>query len=219
MKRYHLPSIVAFFLLSGSVPALATHPCTSPLILDLDGDHRIATTGLSRSVSFDVNGDGELEEIGWTSEYYEEAFLWMDSNRNHAVDSGRELFGNATLLPDGTSAEHGFEALAAWDEPAQGGNGDGLISHRDRVWPRLRLWIDRNHDAVSQRDEIATLPSRGIRGLGLEYRQISREGGNLNVHFLEGTFVKRVEVLGETYERFELMEDVLFTFRADSHEH
>jgi hypothetical protein len=197
------------------MPARATHPCTSPLILDLDGDHRIATTGLSRSVLFDVNADGELEEIGWTSEYYEEAFLWMDSNHNRAVDSGRELFGNATLLPDGTTAESGFEALAVWDDPAQGGNGDGLISHLDRVWSRLRLWIDRNHDASTQSDEIATLPSRGIRALGLDFRRINRPGGNLNVHFLEGSFVKRVEVLGESHERFELMEDVLFTFRVD----
>lgn len=210
-------SILAAVLFALISPAWsgAHHPCTSPLILDLDGDGQISTTGLPRSVRFDINADGELEEIGWTSEYDEEGFLWLDLNGNGRVDDGSELFGDATSLPDGTRAAHGFEALAMWDSRALGGNEDGLISHHDRVWPRLRLWIDRNHDAVSQKDEIATLADHEVRALGLDYEETNRLSGNLNRHLLTGAFIKPVEIFGERYERFELMEDILFVYRAD----
>jgi len=211
-KRQSL--FVAFNLaLIASTPALASHPCSSPLILDLDGDGLIATTGLWRSVFFDINGDGVAEEIGWTSEYYQDAFLWLDRNDNRVVDNGRELFGNATLLADGTLAANGFEALAVWDTASLGGNEDGFLSEEDLVWRRLRLWVDRNHDGVSQPDEILTLPSQRIRAIGLEYEKINRGSGNLNVHLLKGGFVKPVEIYGESFNRLELMEDVLFIFR------
>jgi hypothetical protein len=36
------------------------------------------------------------------------------------------------------------------DDPAYGGNGDGAITHHDHIWTRLRLWVDRNHDALVQ---------------------------------------------------------------------
>ncbi len=211
--------VSALLALACTTPSFASHPCTSPLILDLDGDGRIATTGLSRSVRFDINADGHMEDIGWTSEYHEEAFLWLDLNGNRMVDSGRELFGNATVLPDETLAKHGFEALAAWDSEALGGNKDNVISSKDRVWDRLRLWVDRNHDARAQREEVHTLPSRGVQALGLSYRKLNRLSGNSNLHALEGYFVMETSVLGETYERFGLMEDLIFAFHFEDHDH
>lgn len=209
----------ALLVLAWATPSFASHPCTSPLILDLDGDGRIATTGLSRPVRFDINADGNLEEIGWTSEYHEEAFLWLDLNENRMVDSGRELFGNATVLPDETLAAHGFEALAAWDAEALGGNKDNVISAKDRVWDRLRLWVDRNHDARAQGEEVHSLPSRGVRALGLTYRKLNQLSGNSNLHALKGYFVMETGVLGEPYDRFGLMEDLIFIFREEDHKH
>jgi hypothetical protein len=41
----------------------------------------------------------------------------------------------------------------------------------DAVWPKLRIWIDRNHDGISQPDELYTLPSLGITSLGLSYTE------------------------------------------------
>lgn len=38
-----------------------------------------------------------------------------DRNGNGAIDSGRELFGDETLLADGKKAAHGFAALAELD--------------------------------------------------------------------------------------------------------
>lgn len=205
--------VLSFLLLA--VDALhADHPCSTPLVLDMNGDGRISTTGLSNSVLFDIDGDGELDQIGWLHGK-RDAFLWLDINGNRTVDDGRELFGNSTLLPDGTPAAHGFAALAVWDTPELGGDGDGVLTHKDAVWHRLRLWIDANHDAVSQRPEISTLPAEGVRAIGLDFERLDRTSGNGNLHLLGGQFVKRVEILGQEFERFEVIEDILFVVRSE----
>jgi hypothetical protein len=69
--------------------------------------------------------------------------------------------------PDGDYYRNGFQALATYDLSENGGNGDNEIDEADAVWERLRLWVDRNHDAVSDATEISPLPRRGIVRLGL----------------------------------------------------
>jgi hypothetical protein len=58
-----------------------------------------------------------------------------------------------------------------WDLwlPSNGGNGDGILDARDAIWPSLRLWIDYNHDGISQPWEIFTLQDKGIVAIGLDY--------------------------------------------------
>jgi hypothetical protein len=100
-------------------------------------------------------------------------------------------------MPDGTKARHGYEALAAYDDPAYGGNGDGTITHGDRIWPRLWIWVDRNHDALVTSDENYTLASVGIvaislawRGSGPDQNYGADENGNL--HLLKGKYSRRI---------------------------
>lgn len=45
--------------------AYANHPCSSPLILDLEHEG-VLTTSLAYPVEFDINSDGEMNRIGWT---------------------------------------------------------------------------------------------------------------------------------------------------------
>jgi hypothetical protein len=61
----------------------------------------------------------------------------------------------------------GFEALRRFDQPGEGGNGDGKIDAQDAVYSKLLIWIDANHDGVSQPGELFSLAQLGITSISL----------------------------------------------------
>jgi hypothetical protein len=184
-----VPLFIFAVLISGK-PLAASNPtcdypydCT-PILIDLENDG-IHLTGIDDPVRFDIDANGTPDLISWTDRG--DGFLVLDRNGNGLIDDGGELFGNSTLLVDGTRALNGYEALAELDSSFLGGNQDHVIDSRDGAFGLLQLWTDRNHDGISQPEELQTLAEAGIRRIGLDYWRSHRTDRHGNRFVFFGT--------------------------------
>ena len=150
-------------------------PCentASPILLSF-GDQRLDLTDLEGGVRFDLDADGEAERVAWTAAGAEDGFLVLDRDGDGRISSGAELFGDRT--PQWPSDQrNGFAALALFDLPANGGDGDGRITPSDAIFASLSVWTDRNHDGRSAADELASLDEVAIEAVELDYHEVAR---------------------------------------------
>ncbi len=56
-----------------------------------------------------------------------------------------------------------------------------------KAWNQLRLWVDANHDGVSQSDEQHTLGFMGVRRISLRYKESRRVDEYGNEFFYKAT--------------------------------
>lgn len=114
-----------------------------------------------------------------------------DLNSNGTIDSGRELFGDNTILQNGPNAgqtaANGFEALADLDMDANG-VADGKFDSNDVAYASVKLWKDLNQDGISQTDELFTFEQLGVAGINVSGTASNVELGGGNTQTFSGSF-------------------------------
>ncbi len=184
----------------------------SPVLISLVenapfGSDAFPLTTLAGGITFALTDNPAfMYPVSWTVKNSQVAFVvHLPSNYVPGFAStfdGADLFGNFTPQPPPTKGHpaNGYAALLVWDQPENGGNGDGRISLEDEAVQRgiapggIVLWIDENHDGIAQPEEIHTLRQKGIKSIdAAQYHESNWVDGAGNqfrytapVHFTSG---------------------------------
>jgi len=156
----------------------------SPILIDVTGHGFHLTDPNTNCVLFDLQNDGNPGCFSWPRADSGNAWLVYDRDNDNKVDSGAELFGDFTPHSDGDylpqkwpkpNPGNGFVALMWFDQKEQGGNGDLVIDARDKIWPKLKLWIDKHctkhpgQVCSARKNELHSLDEFGIHSLSVVY--------------------------------------------------
>jgi hypothetical protein len=160
-----------------AITCLAKHnpPLPTPIIIDIGGDGYHLSL-LKDGVPFNFYGDG-MRLTSWPEMGALNAFLVLP-DENGMVPTAKQMFGNQAGFPNG------FLQLAQYD-----GNGDGQINAQDQIWSILRVWVDANHDGISQPGELHTLDEYHFDSFLLKYKRTPYVDENGNAFGLKGTLI------------------------------
>ena len=168
----------------------------SIFVFDMANNGMQLTTAAD-GVIFDMDGTGSPVRVGWTSAGSDDAFIFLDTNGNNQVDSGRELLGNGIRRKNGervVSADDALVEIQGHVRPASGRMPPelqhiGSVDGDDEVFGRLRVWRDMNHDGRSRATELQTMTEAGVLRLAVSFLRLNREIDEAGtVYLLEGSF-------------------------------
>lgn len=189
----------------------------SPLVIHVASDPNdpqpIALSSQEDGILFDLLGSKNNHKpvrISWFTNH-DYRLLALPNSRGE-VKSIDQLFGDSTLGPDGQYSDNGYEALAKYDGRTADGmfqidRPDGLISPRDPVFNRLRLWLDQNFDGVAQSHELKLLRHARISYIDLRF---STDFSEIDQH---GNETKMRSIVGYADGSLDLIFDLWFLVR------
>lgn len=146
-------------------------PKSSPVVIDLDRDGVELRT--DTNVFFDIDGDGYLERTSWVAP--DDGFLIVDFNADGTLSgTGDSKITQAKelVLPKalGRTDITDLQALALMETNAKfGGNNDGVLNNKDKLWQQLKVWQDKDQDGEVDAGEMRTLGQVGIKEIRLKY--------------------------------------------------
>ncbi|MFZ4508868.1 MAG: hypothetical protein ACOYON_14350 [Fimbriimonas sp.] len=126
----------------------------TPIVFHLTRSKSLASLlDLSRTVEFDLAGNGSRQLYGWVKP--DTAFLVWQPDPSKPIRSGRQLFGSATwyLMP-----ANGYSALALLDD-----DGDGWVSGPETHG--LAVWRDANQNGIAEPAEVLAIEKTPIQAL------------------------------------------------------
>lgn len=141
---------------------------TSPVVVKL-GNGPWKFGGPDDAVTFDLLGYGDAERWTWTKADSAIAFLVIDRNGDGIVNGSSEMFTDYAPTMAERASTNGYIQLGM-----ENLNGDTALDANDPVWNRLKLWTDRNHDAVSQASELQSVADAGIASISIVFSEASR---------------------------------------------
>lgn len=130
-----------------------TAPSKDPLVLDMNGSGP-QTTGLSDGRGFDLDGDGQIDQVSFVTGG--SAFLALDRNGDGQINSGLELFG------DQHGALDGYEELRKFDA-----DRNGRIDVSDPVYSNLQLLYGNGSQTSLSQSGVTSIQLNPDHGAGL----------------------------------------------------
>ena len=116
-----------------------------PLIINFNGS---AAQLADTKFSFDINTDGNAEQISFVGE--NSGFIALDKNNDGTINNGSELFG--------PKSGNGFLDLSVYDQ-----DRNGWIDENDAVFNQLKVW---SRDSQGN-DVLTSLKEKGVGALYL----------------------------------------------------
>jgi len=164
----------------------------TPIVIDTDGSG-FHLTSAKNGILWNFYGGGTSGippqiQIAWTEKGSTNGWLAIDLDDDGKIDSARELFSDVSYHmppPRGCNepdCHNGFNSLMYYDS-----NNDGVIDNKDTDWPRLLVWIDSNHDGISQPNELHHLDDLGIHSISLKWEKSSKADQYGNKFRFRGT--------------------------------
>ena len=151
-------------------------PAPSAIFISVDPRlDSVRLTSPAAGVAFDIDGDGDLEQVSWTEPGAAVALLAIDRDGDGRITTGAELFGSFSVLRAANGPNALIETFKATGAPLS-----GAVQHGHTLYEQLLLWVDGNHNGISEKSELRPVKEVFTAiGLGFVKRHRLDQHGNI----------------------------------------